>query len=84
MKLQFTLVAALVLLLLVSLWRPLYPREQWLQHVPTALAIPALAWGARKQVLSTGAFACLVPGDWEGFPRRHELTLLHTKEPVSR
>ncbi|QCO98463.1 sugar kinase [Arthrobacter sp. 24S4-2] len=33
---------------------------------------------------ATGAFACLVPGDWEGFPRRHELSLLETKEPVSR
>ena len=33
---------------------------------------------------ATGAFACLVPGDWEGFPRRNELTLLNSKEPVSR
>lgn len=32
----------------------------------------------------TGAFACLVPGDWEGFPRRHELNLLEYREPVSR
>lgn len=37
-----------------------------------------------RTAASTGAFACLVPGDWEGFPRRHELTLLNTKEPVSR
>jgi 2-dehydro-3-deoxygluconokinase len=33
---------------------------------------------------ATGAFACLVPGDWEGFPRRHELQILQTREPVSR
>lgn len=33
---------------------------------------------------ATGAFACLVPGDWEGFPRRSELNLLDAKEPVSR
>jgi 2-dehydro-3-deoxygluconokinase len=33
---------------------------------------------------ATGAFACLVPGDWEGFPRRSELSLLDAKEPVSR
>lgn len=33
---------------------------------------------------TTGAFACLVPGDWEGFPRRNELTLLGAKEPVLR
>lgn len=33
---------------------------------------------------SAGAFACLGPGDWEGLPRRSELTLLNTKEQVSR
>ena len=32
----------------------------------------------------TGAFACLVPGDWEGMPRRTELALLDSTEPVSR
>lgn len=32
----------------------------------------------------TGAFACLVPGDWEGMPRRAELNLLESREPVSR
>lgn len=32
----------------------------------------------------TGAFACLVPGDWEGMPRRVELDLLDSTEPVSR
>jgi 2-dehydro-3-deoxygluconokinase len=32
----------------------------------------------------TGAFACLVPGDWEGMPRRAELGLLDATEPVSR
>lgn len=31
-----------------------------------------------------GAFACLVPGDWEGMPRRSELGLLTAPEPVSR
>jgi putative membrane protein len=59
MKIQLALVAALVVLLLATMWRPLYPREQWLQHVPTVLAIPALAWGAHKRLLTTGAFACL-------------------------
>jgi 2-dehydro-3-deoxygluconokinase len=37
-----------------------------------------------RTAAATGAFACLVPGDWEGFPRRHELSLLDAKEPVSR
>ncbi|MFJ6535928.1 sugar kinase [Paenarthrobacter sp. NPDC091711] len=32
----------------------------------------------------TGAFACLVPGDWEGMPRRSELGLLDASEPVAR
>lgn len=31
-----------------------------------------------------GAFACLVPGDWEGLPRRSELELLDAREPVAR
>lgn len=31
-----------------------------------------------------GAFACLVPGDWEGMPRREELDLLEATEPVAR
>ncbi|MFJ6302187.1 sugar kinase [Pseudarthrobacter oxydans] len=37
-----------------------------------------------KTAAATGAFACLVQGDWEGFPRRSELALLEAKEPVSR
>jgi 2-dehydro-3-deoxygluconokinase len=37
-----------------------------------------------RTAAATGAFACLVPGDWEGFPRRNELGLLQAKEPVSR
>ncbi len=32
----------------------------------------------------TGAFACLVPGDWEGMPHRHELAMLDATEPVTR
>ena len=32
----------------------------------------------------TGAFAVTVPGDWEAFPRRHELTLLTAEETVHR
>ncbi|KRF06342.1 sugar kinase [Arthrobacter sp. Soil782] len=31
-----------------------------------------------------GAFACTVPGDWEGNPRRSELSLLNASEPVRR
>jgi 2-dehydro-3-deoxygluconokinase len=32
----------------------------------------------------TGAFAVTVPGDWEAFPRRHELHLLTAEETVHR
>jgi 2-dehydro-3-deoxygluconokinase len=37
-----------------------------------------------RTAAATGAFACLVPGDWEGLPRRSDLPLLQAKEPVSR
>lgn len=34
--------------------------------------------------VTTGAFTCLTPGDWEGLPRRGELSLLTDGEPVRR
>ena len=34
--------------------------------------------------VKTGAFACMVPGDWEGLPRRADLPLLDAGETVSR
>jgi 2-dehydro-3-deoxygluconokinase len=34
--------------------------------------------------VTLGAFACLNPGDWEGFPTRDELGLLAASEPVQR
>lgn len=34
--------------------------------------------------VQTGAFACLAAGDWEGYPRRDELGLLESSEPVTR
>lgn len=37
-----------------------------------------------ETAVRTGAFACMVPGDWEGMPRRDELGLLEHTEPVSR
>lgn len=40
--------------------------------------------GRLLTAVRTGAFACLVPGDWEGMPRRSELELLEANEPVSR
>lgn len=37
-----------------------------------------------RTAVQVGAFACLVPGDWEGMPLRSELGLLEASEPVSR
>lgn len=34
--------------------------------------------------VTTGAFACLHGGDWEGYPTRAELGLLDAEEPVTR
>lgn len=34
--------------------------------------------------VKTGAFACMVPGDWEGLPRRGDLPLLEPGEAVAR
>jgi 2-dehydro-3-deoxygluconokinase len=51
--------------------------------------VSELLSGADPQVrldtaVRVGAFACLVPGDWEGMPRRTELGLLDSAEPVTR
>lgn len=37
-----------------------------------------------ETAVRAGAFACLVPGDWEGLPRRDELGMLEASESVSR
>lgn len=37
-----------------------------------------------ETAVRTGAIACMVPGDWEGMPRRHELGMLEKSEPVAR
>jgi 2-dehydro-3-deoxygluconokinase len=40
--------------------------------------------GRLDTAVRVGAFACLVPGDWEGMPRRDELKMLDSREPVTR
>jgi len=41
--------------------------------------------GERIRLATTvGAFACLHIGDWEGLPRRDDLHLLHSSDPVTR
>ncbi|OZC64672.1 sugar kinase [Rhodococcus sp. 15-725-2-2b] len=37
-----------------------------------------------RTATTVGAFACTVPGDWEGMPRRDELDLLTSEEAVTR
>lgn len=37
-----------------------------------------------RTAVATGAFACTVPGDWEGLPTREELSLLTVTENVAR
>ena len=37
-----------------------------------------------RTAVTTGAFACLAAGDWEGLPRRSEFALLTASEPVIR
>ena len=56
---QFACVAAGTVLLGITLWSPIYPREQWLQHVPTAIALPALLLAAKRGWLSDLSMSCL-------------------------
>ena len=58
-KYQFACIAVCALLLAATLWSPIYPREQWLQHVPTVIAIPALFWAAWKGWCSNRSMTCL-------------------------
>jgi putative membrane protein len=57
---QFGLVAACAILLALSLVKPNYPQQQWLQHPPTVVGLAMLAWAARKRWLSNAAATCLV------------------------
>lgn len=56
---QLAVLATATVLFAASIWRPLYPQEQWLQHIPTVLAIPALLLSARRRWLSNASFTCL-------------------------
>jgi putative membrane protein len=60
MNAQLALVLAAVAFFAVTLVGAPYPEEQWLQHLPTIIALPALAWAVHKKWLSTAALACLV------------------------
>ena len=57
---QRTLLAALTALAIASCIRAPYPREMYLQHLPTVAAIVALAILPRRYELSDASFTCLV------------------------
>ena len=57
---KYVLLAATAALLALTFLRPIFLRDQSLQHVPTIPAIALLAYEARKGWLSLAAFACLV------------------------
>ncbi|MBX9790882.1 MAG: DUF2238 domain-containing protein [Pirellulales bacterium] len=61
---QFSLLAITGVFLIVSLWRPIYPHEQFLQHVPTVVALLALSLAVRRRWLSTSALMCIVLFLW--------------------
>jgi putative membrane protein len=56
---QLLLLAALLGLLVLSLWSPPFPRYQLLQHLPTVPAWIALLIAARRGTFTTGSFAAL-------------------------
>ena len=58
--LQKALLAAAALLMLASCLGAPYPGQMYLQHIPTVLALTALALLAQRHSLSDGAFACLI------------------------
>lgn len=60
---QLLAVVVTLLATLVSFLGAPYPYEQRLQHVPTFVALVALAWMARRQVLRNTSFFCIL-GFW--------------------
>lgn len=58
-RFQPLLLLVALLLLLATLWQPIYPQEQWLQHVPTVLALGGLLLSAQRGWLSNASAACL-------------------------
>lgn len=61
---QFLSVAVTLLAMLVSFIGAPYPFEQRLQHVPTLFALIALAWAARRRLLSDTSFYCILAFWW--------------------
>ena len=64
MQLKAYLLLLTVTFLGVSQLNPLFPREQWLQHTPTAIAICVLAYDIRKNWLTRSAYLCVIAFLW--------------------
>ena len=61
---QLLAVAVTLIATLLSMIGGPFPFEQRLQHIPTSLALIALAWAARRRVLSNVSFYCLLVFWW--------------------
>jgi putative membrane protein len=61
---KLALLIATIGFLSVTLFAPIYPHEQTLQHVPTVIALALLGVDVRRNRLSIGAFACCVAFLW--------------------
>lgn len=59
-RLQTFLVVGLGVFLALSLVAPLYPKEQFLQHLPMPFALGGLLWCARRGVVSDRSMLCIV------------------------
>ena len=61
---QYALIVITASLFAVTLIRPEYPNEQWLQHAPTVLLVPVLVVLARRRTLTTTSVFCIVAFWW--------------------
>ena len=60
MQTKSIMLIATLVILGISLVKPIYPNEQYLQHAPTAFIILGLAMDCRKQWLTLPTFICTV------------------------
>ncbi|MCG8650908.1 MAG: DUF2238 domain-containing protein [Pirellulales bacterium] len=64
MKIPYLLLAVTICLTLLSLLNAPYPKEQWLQHAPTAVAYLLMAVGIGKRWLSTTSWVMITVFWW--------------------
>lgn len=59
MRIQAAIVVVCVAMLAASLLKPVYPREQWLQHVPSLVVLTGMALAVWRRWLSTWSLSCV-------------------------